>query len=325
MQVEIQKPDTAPAARVAGGQDLSVRVPATSANLGPGFDSLGLAVTLYDTVRVRTTDSDEVRVRVSGQGEAVLPTDGTHLVARTIADTIRRAGYEAGGLELECENVIPHGRGLGSSASAIVSGVLAGNALLPEAARLDAAGLLHACSALEGHPDNVAPALAGALAVSWEQDGVFRSVKAEVHPDIIPVAAVPATELSTESARGLLPAMVPHRDAAANSGRAALLMQALTADPALLWEGTEDFLHQGYRAPAMEPSAALIAALRAAGFAAVVSGAGPTVMTLAAGREQADAAEAFIAAHLSGDTSGIWRVLRLGVDRDGARVVVHQR
>lgn len=325
MQVEIQKPDTAPAARVAAGQDLSVRVPATSANLGPGFDSLGLAVTLYDTVRVRTTDSDEVRVRVSGEGEAVLPTDGTHLVARTIADTIRRAGYEAGGLELECENVIPHGRGLGSSASAIVSGVLAGNALLPESARLDAAGLLHACSALEGHPDNVAPALAGALAVSWEQDGVFRSVKAEVHPDIIPVAAVPATELSTESARGLLPAMVPHRDAAANSGRAALLMQALTADPALLWEGTEDFLHQGYRAPAMEPSAALIAALRAAGFAAVVSGAGPTVMTLAAGREQADAAEAFIAAHLSGDTSGNWRVLRLGVDRDGARVVLHQR
>jgi len=323
--VEIQKADAASGARVAAGQDLSVRVPATSANLGPGFDSLGLAVTLYDTVRVRTTDSDGIRVRVAGEGAAVLPTDETHLVARTIVDTIRRAGYAAGGFELECENVIPHGRGLGSSASAIVSGVLAGNALLPPSARLDAAGLLHACSALEGHPDNVAPALAGALAVSWEQEGIFRSVRAEVHPDIIPVAAVPATELSTESARGLLPAMVPHRDAAANSGRAALLMQALTADPSLLSEGTEDFLHQGYRAPAMAPSAQLITALRAAGFAAVVSGAGPTVMTLAAGAEQADAAEAFLAAHLSGENSGNWRVLRLGVDRDGARVVLHQR
>ncbi|MFF3039743.1 homoserine kinase [Arthrobacter citreus] len=323
--MEIQKADAASGARVAAGQDLSVRVPATSANLGPGFDSLGLAVTLYDTVRVRTTDSDGIRVRVAGEGAAVLPTDETHLVARTIVDTIRRAGYAAGGFELECENVIPHGRGLGSSASAIVSGVLAGNALLPPSARLDAAGLLHACSALEGHPDNVAPALAGALAVSWEQEGVFRSVRAEVHPDIIPVAAVPATELSTESARGLLPAMVPHRDAAANSGRAALLMQALTADPSLLSEGTEDFLHQGYRAPAMAPSAQLITALRAAGFAAVVSGAGPTVMTLAAGAEQADAAEAFLAAHLSGENSGNWRVLRLGVDRDGARVVLHQR
>jgi len=325
MQVEIQKAHAASGARVAAGQDLSVRVPATSANLGPGFDSLGLAVTLYDTVRVRTTDSDGIRVRVAGEGAAVLPTDETHLVARTIVDTIRRAGYAAGGFELECENVIPHGRGLGSSASAIVSGVLAGNALLPPSARLDAAGLLHACSALEGHPDNVAPALAGALAVSWEQEGIFRSVRAEVHPDIIPVAAVPATELSTESARGLLPAMVPHRDAAANSGRAALLMQALTADPSLLSEGTEDFLHQGYRAPAMAPSAQLITALRAAGFAAVVSGAGPTVMTLAAGAEQADAAEAFLAAHLSGENSGNWRVLRLGVDRDGARVVLHQR
>ncbi|GAA1914566.1 homoserine kinase [Arthrobacter gandavensis] len=323
--MEIQKADAASGARVAAGQDLSVRVPATSANLGPGFDSLGLAVTLYDTVRVRTTDSDGIRVRVAGEGAAVLPTDETHLVARTIVDTIRRAGYAAGGFELECENVIPHGRGLGSSASAIVSGVLAGNALLPPSARLDAAGLLHACSALEGHPDNVAPALAGALAVSWEQEGIFRSVRAEVHPDIIPVAAVPATELSTESARGLLPAMVPHRDAAANSGRAALLMQALTADPSLLSEGTEDFLHQGYRAPAMAPSAQLITALRAAGFAAVVSGAGPTVMTLAAGAEQADAAEAFLAAHLSGENSGNWRVLRLGVDRDGARVVLHQR
>lgn len=325
MQVEFQHADTPSASRVAAGQDLSVRVPATSANLGPGFDSLGLAVTLYDTVRVRTTDSDGIRVRVSGEGEAVLPTDGTHLVARTIVDTIRSAGYAAGGFELECENVIPHGRGLGSSASAIVSGVLAGNALLPASARLDAAGLLHACSALEGHPDNVAPALAGALAVSWEEDGVFRSVRADVHPDIIPVAAVPATELSTESARGLLPAMVPHRDAAANSGRAALLMQALTSDPSLLREGTEDFLHQGYRAPAMAPSAELIASLRTAGFAAVVSGAGPTVMVLASGTEQADAAEAFLAARLGGESSGNWRVLRLGVDRDGARVVLHQR
>jgi len=323
--VEIQKTEQAPGVLVAAGQDFSVRVPATSANLGPGFDSLGLAVTLYDTVRVRTTNSDEIRVRVSGEGQTVLPTDGTHLVARTIVDTVRGAGYQVQGLELDCENIIPHGRGLGSSASAIVSGVLAGNALLPEAARLDAAGLLHACSALEGHPDNVAPALAGALAVSWEQDGVFRSVRAEVHPDIIPVAAVPATELSTESARGLLPAMVPHRDAAANSGRAALLMQALTTDPSLLCEGTEDFLHQGYRAPAMAASAELIAALRSAGFAAVVSGAGPTVMTLAAGPEQAEAAEAFITAWLSGHSAANWRVMRLGVDRDGARVVLHQR
>ena len=325
MKVEVQAADAASGGRIAAGQDLSVRVPATSANLGPGFDSLGMAVSLYDTVRVRTTDSDTVRVRVRGEGQDVLPTDETHLVARTIADTIRRAGFAAGGFELECENVIPHGRGLGSSASAIVSGVLAGNALLPASARLDAAGLLHACSALEGHPDNVAPALSGALAVSWEEVGVFRSIRAGVHPDIVPVVAIPATELSTESARGLLPAAVPHRDAAANSGRAALLMHAMTTDPSLLREGTEDFLHQSYRAPAMAPSAELIRALRSEGYAAVVSGAGPTVMTLARDADQARAVEEFISAYLDAHNGQNWRVLGLGVDQDGARVVLHQR
>ncbi|WP_312178993.1 homoserine kinase [Arthrobacter sp.] len=319
--------DTGEAApvQVASGQDITVSVPATSANLGPGFDSLGMAVSLFDTVRVRTNDTGRISVRVRGEGAATLPSDGTHLVARTIADTIRSAGYGVDGFELECENVIPHGRGLGSSASAIVSGVLAGNALLPAEAQLDAAGLLHACSALEGHPDNVAPALGGGLAVSWEEAGRFRSAKAQVHPEVVPVVAIPATELSTESARGLLPQSVPHRDAAANSGRAALLMHALTTDPALLLAATEDFLHQAYRAPAMQPSAALVRALRAAGFAAVISGAGPTVMTLASGAEEAAAAEAFIAAHLAAEALENWCVLRLGVDQDGARVVMHQR
>lgn len=316
---------TVSAVQVASGQDITVSVPATSANLGPGFDSLGMAVGLFDSVRVRTRDSGGISVRVSGEGADTLPTDGTHLVARTIVDTIRNAGYGVGGFELVCENVIPHGRGLGSSASAIVSGVLAGNALLPAAAQLDAAGLLHACSVLEGHPDNVAPALSGGLAVSWEDEGRYRSVTAQVHPGVVPVVAIPATELSTESARGLLPENVPHRDAAANSGRAALLMHAMTTDPSLLLAGTEDFLHQSYRAPAMQPSATLIRTLRAAGFAAVVSGAGPTVMVLAAGADQAAAAEALIGRHLAAQALENWRVLRLGVDRDGARVVVHQR
>lgn len=325
MQVELTTPGSAPAVQVAPDQDITVRVPATSANLGPGFDSLGMAVGLFDTVRIRTNGSGRVRVTVQGEGAAVLPTDETHLIARTVIETVHNAGYAAGGFDLECENVIPHGRGLGSSASAIVSGVLAGNALLPAEAQLDAAGLLHACSALEGHPDNVAPALSGGLAVSWEEEGRFRSVRTEVHPDIMPVVAIPATELSTESARGLLPASVPHRDAAANSGRAALLMLAMTADPSLLREATEDFLHQSYRAAAMQPSAALVGALRKAGFAAVVSGAGPTVLTLAAGAGQAAEAEAFIAGHAAAQTGQNWRVLRLRVDGDGATVELHQR
>ncbi|MFD1211222.1 homoserine kinase [Arthrobacter sp. GCM10027362] len=311
---------------VKAGQRVSVQVPATSANLGPGFDSLGLAVGLYDTVSVETTEDGIFRAQVTGEGASALPTDESHLIIRTLRETLESAGFSAAGLRLRAENVIPHGRGLGSSAAAIVSAVLAANALLPAEARLDAAQILQRCSELEGHPDNVAPALAGRLAISWEEDGTFFSTAVDIDPEVVPVVAIPAYELSTETARNLLPDMVSHSAAAANSGRAALLVQALTRDPSLLLPGTVDALHQAHRAPAMRPSADLIQALRAAGFAAVVSGAGPTVMTLAAGAEQADAVEALIADHLkSSDSPDGWRVLRLAVDTEGARVRVHPR
>ncbi|WP_146361511.1 homoserine kinase [Arthrobacter yangruifuii] len=324
MQVDL--PGQLSGAMVLADQEVSVTVPATSANLGPGFDSLGLALTLYDTVRVRTSDTGGIVVDVAGEGAGDVPLDTSHLVVRTLLSTLRDAGYGVQGLHLSAENAIPHGRGLGSSASAIVSGVLAANSLLPAEARLDTAGLLHACSALEGHPDNVAPALAGDLAVSWETDGVFRSARAAVHPRVIPVVAIPDVELSTASARGLLPATVAHRTAAANAGRAALLIHALTVDPSLLLEGTRDALHQEFRAPAMLPSARLLQALRSAGFAAVISGAGPTVLCLADGDAAAREAEQAMTEHLRAAGSGEnWRVLRLGVERDGARVEGHQR
>lgn len=311
---------------VKAGQHVSVRVPATSANLGPGFDSLGLALSLYDTVAVETTDDGIFRAQVAGEGASALPTDESHLIIRTVRDTLESAGFSAAGLRLRAENVIPHGRGLGSSAAAIVSAVLAANALLPDGARLDDAQILQRCSELEGHPDNVAPALAGRLAISWAEDGRFFSTAVDTHPDIVPVVAIPAYELSTELARGLLPQTVPHDAAAANSGRAALLVHALTHAPALLLPGTVDALHQAHRAPAMQPSADLIEALRTAGYAAVVSGAGPTVMTLARGEDEAAAVEALIAGHLK--TSRVpdgWHVLRLAVDTEGAKVGVHPR
>jgi homoserine kinase len=311
---------------VAAGQRVSVRVPATSANLGPGFDCLGLAVTLYDRVTVESTDDGVFSAQVSGEGAADLPRDGSHLILATIQDTLGRVGYESGGLRLEAENVIPHGRGLGSSAAAIVSAVLLANALLPAEDRLSDQEVLQLCSAQEGHPDNVAPALAGRLAISWETSGSFFSTAVDVHPDIIPIVAIPSYELSTETARGLLPVSVPHHVAAANGGRAALLVQALTHDPSLLLPATVDALHQSHRAPAMAPSAELMEALRASGFASVVSGAGPTVMTLARGRQQADRILEQI--HNIVAASSIpdgWRVLELEVDTDGAKVEVHRR
>jgi len=165
---------------VKAGQRVSVQVPATSANLGPGFDSLGLALGLYDTVTLETTDDGVFRAHVVGEGSSVLPTDESHLIIRTVRETLESAGFSAPGLRLRAENVIPHGRGLGSSAAAIVSAVLAANALLPAEARLSAAQVLQRCSELEGHPDNVAPALAGRLAISWEEDGAFCSTAVDI-------------------------------------------------------------------------------------------------------------------------------------------------
>ncbi|MHA7190997.1 homoserine kinase [Arthrobacter sp. MDT2-16] len=310
---------------VEAGQDVLVTVPATSANLGPGFDTLGLALTLQDTVRVRTTTSGTTVVRATGEGVAGLPTDERHLVAKSLISTLHHAGRRASGLELDTVNVIPHGRGMGSSAAAIVAGVLAANALLPERERLDAAHLLQWAASIEGHPDNVAPALAGSLAISWESGHAYRSTRVEVHPDVVPVLAVPDLALSTDSARALLPPSVSHRSAAANAGRAALLVHALGQDPSLLFAATQDALHQDFRAQAMLPSATLMRGLRAAGFASTISGAGPSVLTLAVGEAGASAAEDAVRELLGqGDTPQDWRVLRLAVAREGAKVGVHQ-
>jgi homoserine kinase len=179
---------------------------------------------------------------------------------------------------------------------------------------------------MEGHPDNVAPAIFGGLALSWQDSDQYSSTCAAVAPSVIPVVAVPDYELSTEAARALLPASVGHHAAAMNSGRAALLIHALTANPELLLAGTEDYLHQSYRAEAMRPSAALIAALRQAGHAAVVSGAGPTVLVLANGEAEAAEIVDFIGAHTAANTPEVgWRVLKLAVDVEGAKVEVHRR
>ncbi len=310
---------------VEAGQRVEVSVPATSANLGPGFDTLGLALSLHDTVRVRTSQSERTLVRATGEGAEGLPTDERHLVARALISTLHRAGHRAPGLELDTTNVIPHGRGLGSSAAAIVAGVLAANALLPAGSELDQAQLLQWAASLEGHPDNVAPALLGSLAISWASGRAFHSTRVEVHPDIMPVLAVPDLELSTESARALLPPSVAHGSAAANAGRAALLVHALGTDPSLLFPATQDVLHQDYRAHAMLPSATLMRGLRAAGFASTVSGAGPSVLTLAVGEAGAQAAEDAVRSVLSADDAPQkWRILRLPVDREGAKVRVHQ-
>ena len=324
--METTQPTATDRALVAAGQRLTVKVPGTSANLGPGYDSLGLALSIYDTLTVETLPTGELEFELSGEGADTLPRDASHLVVRAIDLALERLGFARGGLKIIADNVNPHGRGLGSSASAVVAAVTAANALVPEEARKDRDWILQLTSEIEGHPDNVAPAIFGGLALSWQDSEQYSSTRADVAQTVVPVVAVPDYELSTETARGLLPASVGHHAAAMNSGRAALLVHALTTQPALLLPGTEDYLHQSYRAEAMRPSANLIASLRSAGFAAVVSGAGPTVMVLANGPAEAAAITEHINAFTSANTPDVdWRVMTLAVDVEGARVEVHRR
>ena len=256
-----------------------VQVPATSANLGPAFDSAGIALACHDVVAFDVVASG-LAVEVSGAGAGELPTDESHLVVRAFRAACDELGWTPSGLRVVAENGIPQGRGMGSSAAAVVAGVLGAWALCPEVDAVDLDAVLRLTSAMEGHPDNVAPCLLGGATLSWTTDGIVRADTIPVHDDVRPVVLVPDATLSTHVARGLLPDAVPHADASFNAGRAALLVHALTAAPGLLFEATEDRLHQQQRAAAMPDSAQLLDRLRTAGHAAVVSGAGPSLLVL---------------------------------------------
>jgi homoserine kinase len=259
--------------------EVQVRTPATSANLGPGFDALGLALGLHDDVRARIAPHG-VQVAVTGQGAGDLPTDETHLVASSAMAAFDRIGARPPGLVIECHNRIPQARGLGSSSAATVAGILLARALVVDGERiLPDTEALRLASEIEGHPDNVAPCLLGGFTIAW-MDAVTGAgaVRLIPNPAVQPVIFVPEERGLTAHARAALPQTVPHADAAANAGRAALLVHALTADPSLLLLATEDRLHQNYRAAGMPATATLIADLRGSGVAAVVSGAGPSVL-----------------------------------------------
>ncbi|NEA28004.1 homoserine kinase [Actinomadura bangladeshensis] len=262
-----------------------VRTPATSANLGPGFDSLGLALSLYDDVEVELTGG-AVSIEVDGEGAEVADRGERHLIVKVLRRTFDVLDDLAGsgparppGIRLRCRNRIPHSRGLGSSSAAIVAGIVAARALHPAGKLFDDDAALRLATEIEGHPDNVAPCLAGGLTVAWTAPGGARLVRLESQVAQV-TAMVPEQRLATERARSVLPATVPHGDAAANAGRAALLIAALTGGlpEDVLLDATEDRLHQDYRAPAMPDSAALVKTLRDAGVPAVISGAGPTVL-----------------------------------------------
>ncbi|WP_460768643.1 homoserine kinase [Mariniluteicoccus flavus] len=265
------------------GRVVRARVPATSANLGPGFDHLGLGLAWYDDVEIEVL-ADGVVIDVTGEGADHVPHDRSHLLVRCLDEGLAALGRRAGGVRVVAHNTIPHSRGLGSSAAATVAGLLAAWGLVHPGTDPDLDWLLRHADGLEGHPDNVAAAIHGGLVVAYaagdELDGGVRAVRGRVHPEIAALAFVPNRPVSTKSARGVLPDSVPRADAVANAGRAALLVHAIAEAPELLLDATHDRLHQPYRAPLMPQSEALIAELRATGLAAFVSGAGPTVLVL---------------------------------------------
>jgi homoserine kinase len=301
---------------MSSGGPVLVRVPATSANLGPGFDTLGLALSVYDELVVTPLEGDALEIEVSGEGADAVPRDRSNLVVRAIAYAYESVGRTLPGVRLEARNVIPHGRGMGSSGAAVVSGLLAAKGLLEGEADFAPDTLLRLATEMEGHPDNVAPALFGGLTIAWMDETGPQHKQLIVHRGVAPLVLVPDFTMSTSVARSLQPLQVPREDAVFNVSRSALLIAALTQSPELLMAATEDKLHQSYRAQAMPETDRLVRALRAEGFAAVVSGAGPSVLVLADGPgRRLEAAE--LAASLV-DTP--WEAHMLAVDVKGGTV-----
>lgn len=276
-------------------EPVAVEVPATSANLGPGFDSLGLALSLVDRIEARFTEGADVVVEVTGEGAGRVPADAANLVARIVRTglaTFDESGELARrGLALRCRNAVPHSRGMGSSAAAIVGGLAVSAHLAGVADDISPAELLALATRLEGHPDNVGPAVLGGATIAWMQSGelgpVGRAVRIDVDPSIVPVLVIPTMQASTSRARGVLPGEVPHADACFNVARSALLVHALSADPRLLLEATDDRLHQQQRRAVYPASLELVGALRERGIPAAISGAGPSVIAFAVGDGEA--------------------------------------
>ena len=302
------------------GVEVEVTVPASSANLGPGFDSIGCALGVWDRCSAKVVADDGLVVRVSGEGAGVVPLDSSHLVHRAMRAAWDELGVSPpAGLVLDCHNAVPHGRGMGSSATAIVTGIVAAHAL-HDVSRggegdLELDAVCSLASRLEGHPDNASASVFGGVTLSWADDpsGDTTTVRLPVHRDVEAVVFAPAEQLSTAKARSVLPQQVRLADAAANSGRAALLAHAIGASPEHLLAATREWLHQEARRPSYPASMALVDELRREGHAAVISGAGPSVLVLATRHRVEE-----VRRH---EPAG-WRVLTPGIPPHGATVQV---
>ena len=266
------------------GLKARVKVPGSSANLGPGFDTLGLALSIYDTLEVEVIESG-LEVEIFGEGADDLPRDSSNLIVKAINSGLMAADVRAPGLRVVCHNQIPQSRGLGSSAAAAAAGVVAANTLA--GSPLDEDTVVQLSSEFEGHPDNAGASVLGGAVVSWTDIPVdgrskpsYRAVRIPVDESIKAVALVPDFHASTNAVRKVLPSHVTHTDARFNVSRTAVMTAALQHHPHLLFEGTRDRLHQPYRADVLPVTAEWVNRLRNRGYAAYLSGAGPTALVL---------------------------------------------
>ena len=281
---------------------VTVYAPATTANLGPGFDCLGMALDLWNRLDVTIPASGQASavVEVSGEGEGELPSDDTNLVYRAMRFLFDEAGLDPPPLRLRCENRIPLSRGLGSSAAAIAGGLVAANHL--SGGPFSPNELLEMAATIEGHPDNVAAAVLGGLRLVVGDGPQLYTVPINVPEDIQAVLLVPDVRISTEDARRVLPDRVTVADAVYNMGRVGLLVAGMaTNHPEYLSVATEDRLHQPHRQAIFPPMKLIFRAARDAGALGVfLSGSGSTIMALTSGREMTVAYEMFEAARITG-------------------------
>jgi homoserine kinase len=293
---------------------VSVRVPATSANLGPGFDALGVALALHNEVTIAESDSHTLVVSIEGEGSSRLDTGGANVVARGARMAFEVAGRPFRGAVIHCVNRIPLSRGLGSSAAAWVGGLAAANALLGDP--IDRQGLVALAARAEGHPDNVAAAVLGGLTVSCADGSAVAAVSLPVPPGLRFVVLVPELESATREARAVLPDEVPRADAVFNVQRVSLLLAAVASGRIdLLSTAMQDRLHQPYRLRLFPWMDAVAAAARDAGaLGCALSGAGPSMIAVAAGRADA-VAPAMVKSLAGAGLAG--RALELEVDLDG--------
>tara|TARA_Y100001001_G_scaffold64862_1_gene62177 strand:- start:32 stop:952 length:921 start_codon:yes stop_codon:yes gene_type:complete len=287
-----------------------VKAPATTANMGPGYDCLGMALDVWNTLEVEVLDGGEPVVDITGEGAGELGTGRDNLVYRSMEFLFDDAGEEMPSVSLKCDNTIPLARGMGSSAAAIASGLVAANALCSE--NYTTKDLLEMAATIEGHPDNVAPAVMGGMQLviteQTEEGQRLFTVPVNVPSDLHAVIFVPDVKISTEDARAVLPETVTIADAVHNMARVGLLVASMaTNHPEFLTVATQDRLHQPYRHQLFTPMKVIFkAALDAGALGVFLSGSGSTILALTKGREMTVAyemAEAARQASVEGNVS----------------------